>query len=174
MANGGTGQTTYTDGQLLIGNTTGNTLTKATLTAGTGVTITNAGGSITIAASSGSGTVTSVDLSAPAEITVSGNPITTSGTIALAWATETTNKVFATPNGSTGTLRHAVDGPLPQLAKEIVKSDPNGARLLIGSLGLLAQELQAAVDGGKGQAQTEAAGPESKSKRQRRAAESTG
>jgi hypothetical protein len=54
VANGGTGQTSYTDGQLLIGNTSGNTLTKATLTAGTGITITNAGGSITInAASSG-------------------------------------------------------------------------------------------------------------------------
>ena len=50
VANGGTGQTSYTDGQLLIGNTTGNTLTKATLTAGSGVTITNGAGSITIAA----------------------------------------------------------------------------------------------------------------------------
>lgn len=47
---GGTGQTTYTNGQLLIGNTTGNTLTKSTLTAGTGISITNGGGSITIAA----------------------------------------------------------------------------------------------------------------------------
>ena len=53
VANGGTGQTTYTDGQLLIGNTTGNTLTKATLTAGTNITITNAAGAITIAASGG-------------------------------------------------------------------------------------------------------------------------
>lgn len=50
VANGGTGQTSYTNGQLLIGNTTGNTLTKATLTAGSGVTITNGTGSITIAA----------------------------------------------------------------------------------------------------------------------------
>lgn len=49
VANGGTGQSTFTDGQLLIGNTTGNTLTKATLTQGTGVTITNGSGSITIA-----------------------------------------------------------------------------------------------------------------------------
>ena len=54
VANGGTGQTSYTDGQLLIGNTTGNTLTKATLTAGTNVTITNSAGGITIAASGGS------------------------------------------------------------------------------------------------------------------------
>ncbi|MEB3214544.1 MAG: hypothetical protein VKL39_24560, partial [Leptolyngbyaceae bacterium] len=50
VANGGTGQTTYTDGQLLIGNSTGNTLTKATLTAGSGISVTNGNGSITIAA----------------------------------------------------------------------------------------------------------------------------
>ena len=49
VGNGGTGQTTYTNGQLLIGNTTGNTLTKATLTAGTAIGITNSTGSITIA-----------------------------------------------------------------------------------------------------------------------------
>jgi hypothetical protein len=48
---GGTGQTSYTNGQLLIGNTTGNTLTKATLTSGTGINITNGTGSITIASS---------------------------------------------------------------------------------------------------------------------------
>lgn len=52
VAQGGTGQTTYTNGQLLIGNTTGNTLTKATLTAGTGISVTNGSGSITIAATS--------------------------------------------------------------------------------------------------------------------------
>lgn len=49
VANGGTGQSSYVNGELLIGNTTGNTLTKATLTAGTGITITNGNGSITIA-----------------------------------------------------------------------------------------------------------------------------
>lgn len=49
VASGGTGQNTYTNGQLLIGNTTGNTLNKATLTAGAGVTITNGPGSVTIA-----------------------------------------------------------------------------------------------------------------------------
>ena len=49
VSNGGTGQTSYTDGQLLIGNTTGNTLAKSTLTAGAGISITNGSGSITIA-----------------------------------------------------------------------------------------------------------------------------
>jgi hypothetical protein len=58
---GGTGQTSYTDGQLLIGNTTGNTLTKATLTAGTNVTITNGNGSIEIAATDTNTTYTAGD-----------------------------------------------------------------------------------------------------------------
>ena len=48
VSQGGTGQTSYTDGQLLIGNTTGNTLTKSTLTAGTAIGITNGAGSITV------------------------------------------------------------------------------------------------------------------------------
>ena len=48
---GGTGETSYTDGQILIGNSTGNTLAKTTLTAGSNVTITNGPGTITIAAS---------------------------------------------------------------------------------------------------------------------------
>lgn len=55
VAQGGTGQTSYTDGQLLIGNSTGSTLTKATLTAGSGISITNGSGSITIANTSTGG-----------------------------------------------------------------------------------------------------------------------
>lgn len=52
VAQGGTGQTSYTNGQLLIGNTTGNTLTKSTLT-GTAnqINITNGAGSITLSLS---------------------------------------------------------------------------------------------------------------------------
>ncbi|WP_395736267.1 hypothetical protein [Prosthecobacter sp.] len=60
-ANGGTGATSFTDGQLLIGNSTGNTLTKATLTAGSGITVTNGGGSISL--SIGTGAVTNTMLS---------------------------------------------------------------------------------------------------------------
>ena len=83
VADGGTGQSSYTNGQLLIGNTTGNTLTKATLTAGSGVTITNGNGSITIAAEGGgggSGTVTSVATGNG----LSGGPITSTGTLIIA------------------------------------------------------------------------------------------
>jgi len=83
VANGGTGQTTYTDGQLLIGNSTGNTLTKATLTAGANITITNGAGGITIAAAAG-GTVTSVAASGGTTgLSFTGSPITTTGTLTL-------------------------------------------------------------------------------------------
>ncbi len=51
----------------------------------------------------GSGTVTSVGLALPSEFTISGSPVTTSGTLTGTWANQTTNKVFASPNGSTGT-----------------------------------------------------------------------
>lgn len=53
---GGSGQTSYTDGQLLIGNSTGNTLAKATITEGDGIDITNGSGTITIAAETASTT----------------------------------------------------------------------------------------------------------------------
>lgn len=49
VAQGGTGQTSYTNGQLLIGNTSGNTLAKATLTGTSNqITVTNGGGTITL------------------------------------------------------------------------------------------------------------------------------
>ncbi|MBI3632741.1 MAG: hypothetical protein HY226_00455, partial [Candidatus Vogelbacteria bacterium] len=49
VANGGTGQTTYTNGQILIGNTTLGTLAKTNLTPGSGIDVTNGAGTITIA-----------------------------------------------------------------------------------------------------------------------------
>lgn len=57
VANGGTGLTTTpANGNLLIGN--GTSYTQTTLTAGSGVTITNGAGSITIASSGGGGGIT--------------------------------------------------------------------------------------------------------------------
>ena len=98
---GGTGQTSYTNGQLLIGNSTGNTLTKATLTAGANITITNSAGGITIAAAAGepvagdgidvSGSTVSVDLKAngglvieATELAVDLGASSITGTLAIA------------------------------------------------------------------------------------------
>lgn len=69
---GGTGQTSYTDGQLLIGNSTGNTLTKSTLTAGPGISITNGSGSITIGSDRGLVKISSVTASNSASVTFTG------------------------------------------------------------------------------------------------------
>ena len=119
VAQGGTGQTSYTNGQLLIGNTVGNTLTKATLTQGSGVTITNGNGSITISATGTGGTVTSAGLSTDTDfLTVASSPITTSGTITLNKTTGlAANKVVATPDGTTGgvSVRSLVAADIPSL-----------------------------------------------------------
>ena len=85
VAKGGTGQTTYTDGQLLIGNSTGNTLTKATLTAGTGISVTNSTGSITIA------NTASVSAATPTALgTVYGVTASTNIAVALGYQAATT------------------------------------------------------------------------------------
>jgi len=55
VADGGTGQGSYLNGELLIGNTTGNTLAKATITAGTGISVTNGASAITIASTASAG-----------------------------------------------------------------------------------------------------------------------
>lgn len=94
-ANGGTGLSTApSNGQLLIGNGTGYAL--GTLTAGTGITVTNAAGAITIASTAAGGTVTSVALSGGTTgLTVTGSPVTSSGTFTL-------GGTLAVPNGGTG------------------------------------------------------------------------
>ena len=58
VLSGGTGQSSYVDGEILIGRSSDNSLSKATLTAGTGITVTNGNGSITLSASSSSGVTT--------------------------------------------------------------------------------------------------------------------
>lgn len=53
----------------------------------------------------GTGSVTSVALSAPSVFSVSGSPVTTSGTLGLSFASgQTANSFLATPNGSSGAL----------------------------------------------------------------------
>lgn len=67
---------------------------------------------------SGTGTVTSVGLSAPSYLTVSGSPVTTSGTLAITGTSESANEVLASPNGSPGVLgpRALVAADIPALS----------------------------------------------------------
>lgn len=65
----------------------------------------------------GSGTVTSVSLSMPSIFSVSGSPITSSGTLTTTLNSQTANTVFAAPNGSAGvpTFRALVAADIPTL-----------------------------------------------------------
>lgn len=94
VARGGTGLSSApTNGQILIGN--GSTYSLAALTAGSGISITNGAGSISIATIA-NGTVTSVNAAGGTTgMTFSGGPITGSGTLTL-------GGTLAVANGGTG------------------------------------------------------------------------
>jgi hypothetical protein len=66
---------------------------------------------------SGNGTVTSVGLAMPAQFTVTNSPVTTSGTLTAAWASQTQNTVLAAPSGAAGvpSFRPIVAADIPTL-----------------------------------------------------------
>jgi hypothetical protein len=131
---GGTGQTSYTDGQLLIGNSATGGLDSATIIAGSNITITNGNGSITIASTgggnssfsniiSGNNTTATMTVDSGASIVPNGtgiiqsttstivNDASTNASMDLIWATGTggafplkTTSSKLTFNPSTGTL----------------------------------------------------------------------
>ena len=89
VAHGGTNLSSLGSANQVLGVNAGATaLEYKTLTQGTGISITNGAGTVTITATA-NGTVTSVNLTAPAAgISVSGGPVTTSGSITLALAND--------------------------------------------------------------------------------------
>jgi hypothetical protein len=102
------------NGHLYIG--TGTAVTAATLTAGTGISIANGAGSVTIANTG----VTSVGLSLPISIfNVTASPITATGSLTASLAVQAANKIWAGPvsGGSVvPTFRSLVEADMPALA----------------------------------------------------------
>ena len=147
VSKGGTGlSTTPANGELDIGNGTG--FTRNTLTAGTGITVTNTSGIITIAASGGSAVTSVAQSFTGGLISVAGSPITSSGTLALtvagtsggipyftsanAWATSAQLTQYgivygggagatpvATAAGTTGQVLTATTGGAPSFANPV-------------------------------------------------------
>lgn len=79
------------------------TATKLITSGGTSSQFVKGDGSLD-STSYGTGTVTSVDLTVPLILSISGSPITSSGTLALSLATQTSGTVFAGPvSGSVAT-----------------------------------------------------------------------
>lgn len=87
--------------------------------------------------SGGSGTVTSVALTVPSQFTVSGSPVTTSGTLSFSWNSQSANLVLASPDGSSGapTFRSLAAADIPSLdAGKITTGTFGNARLTNSSL----------------------------------------
>lgn len=65
----------------------------------------------------GVGSVTSVALAAPAEFTVSGSPVTSSGTLTFSKASQSANLIYASPDSASGvpTFRSLVANDIPTL-----------------------------------------------------------
>lgn len=81
--NGGTGFSSYTPGNILIGN--GSTLTSAPLTGSGPISITSTGNSVTVGytGGTGNGSVTSVGITAGEGIGVANSPVTVAGNITV-------------------------------------------------------------------------------------------
>jgi hypothetical protein len=155
IARGGTETTTApTNGQVLIGNA-GGTYTVANITAGSGVQVTNGNGTITIASSGAQGgTVTSVAQSVPASImSVSGSPVTTSGTLAISLVNQSSGLVWAGPSSgaaATPTFRALVEGDIPTLSLSKVTNAASNqeAYVTLGTTSGLSSERALTVAGG--------------------------
>ena len=131
VARGGTGLSAIAAGKLVYASATD---TFAALSLGSGLSITS--GTLNVTAG-GSGTVTSVAMTVPTgEFGLSGSPVTSSGTLALTWQNQTTGKVLAAPNGSTGapTFRALAAADIPNLdAAKLTSGTVATARLGSGS-----------------------------------------
>lgn len=143
VAHGGTGATSLTDHGVLLGSGTGAVTPMAVLAddelivGATGadpiaVGLVDCGSSTSALAydttthafscqtiSAGTGTVTSVAATVPSVFSITGSPVTTTGTLAIDWATgQTQNRVLASPNGSSGAvaLRALVGADIPAIS----------------------------------------------------------
>lgn len=92
----------------------------------------------TVSGGSG-GTVTSVGLSAPAIFSVSGSPVTSSGTLSFSLASQAANLIFAAPNGVSGspTFRSLVASDIPALSYAAVSHVHSASEVTSGTFDIL-------------------------------------
>ena len=146
VANGGTGDASFTAYAVIIGGTTSTAPLQNVSgvgTAGQVLTSAGAGAAPTWASPATSGTVTSVafaDASTIPIYSISGSPVTSSGTLTQTLTTQAANSVFAGPaTGSAAqpSFRSLVSADIPDLSATYVTQSevgaPNGVAALDGA-----------------------------------------
>jgi hypothetical protein len=125
---GGTGETAYTDGQLLVGNTAGG-LTKATITGGTNVTVTNSDGGISIASADTTGISDVVDDTTPqlgGSLDVNGQSIVSASN----------GNIPITPNGSGVVILDGLSWPAADGSNaHVIQTDGSGQLSFVAQTG---------------------------------------
>ena len=119
ISNGGTGANSVASARVnLLPSYAGNGLSV--------LRVTSSEDGIEWAAGAGLGTVTSVDLSMPGEFTVTGSPVTTTGTLTVTKASQAANLVYASPNGSSGvpTFRSLLQADVTNLVSDLAGKEP--------------------------------------------------
>lgn len=133
VSNGGTGQTSYTNGQLLIGVTSGNTLAKGTLTGTSNqITVTNGGGSITLA------TPQDIGLSSSPRFGSMGISVAAQANTGLAIGTsgvQFSGKALEAYGSTTDPVATYAAGRIESSANSITA---NNSQVMIGMIGALA------------------------------------
>lgn len=112
------------------------------LTPGPGIAINVSGGNVTLSTTgTGSGSVTSVGVSAPSDVfSVGSSPITVSGVIALTKVSQSSGLFYASPSGGSGVpvFRQIANSDLPLTAGSNIYLTPVGSLLSVSATGLQA------------------------------------
>lgn len=134
---GGTGQNTYSTGDILYNNVTANSLDKLPIGTSGQVLRVSSGGLPEWASVAGTGTVTSVDVSGGTTgLTTSGGPVTTSGTVTI-------GGTLAYTNGGTGLTTLGTKGQvLKALGSSMGWADRDGAFVTLSSGATVAWNYQ--------------------------------
>ena len=156
VANGGSGASSLTDGGILLGsgNTTGNTLAKATLTAGSGISITNAAGAVTITNTGGgfTGTVAyAAGVGTNVQITVpTGSSDTVGFTAQILMEDDTTNNSGLTE--ISGIITRSSGAPFAPTFDLIVVPGVDAEKVSIGTGGANTLQIDISAPAGTGDA----------------------
>ena len=134
---GGTGQNTYSTGDLLYNNVTANSLDKLAIGTSGQVLRVSSGGLPEWASVAGTGTVSSVDISGGTTgLTTSGGPVTTSGTVTI-------GGTLAYTNGGTGLTTLGTKGQvLKALGSSMAWADRDGGFTTLSSGATVAWNYQ--------------------------------